>query len=474
MPSETQPASIDSIIGRIQEEIGRRKRRANGHSAPGLVVARAGAGLPPPTDLIAADQALAKAQQTWRVGEQLPPMHRLTGLKRRLAAFAGKVFLRLSQLFTRDQREFNLAAMTGLQAVVSAIRAQSARWDNHLAEVLAPLVAQRSLLAEQLTQLSEHVARAHPNLDDRVGKLDARINDLTEKTLGGDGLKHLIVAIREELSAVARTHTTRLAQLRTSSILLEGRLAAFLEEAQKRLPHPFDESQLKLMAAELARMDEAVYSDFEAQFRGRWDEIKQRVSEYLPTIRDAGAGTAGRPVLDLGCGRGELLSALQDQGLVARGVELSHAFVEKARAAGLTVVEGDCLEYLRGLPDKSCGAVTGLHIVEHLPFQVLIAVLRESLRVLAPGGVAIFETPNPENMLVGACQFYLDPTHLRPLHPETMRFVAEANGFSQVEIRRLHPVSEEHHFPDDGSALVRRLNHTFHGPQDYAIVGFRA
>ena len=199
MAEDPTPASIDSIIGRIQEEIGRRKQRANGHSAPGLTSARAGAGLPPLTDLIAAEQALARAQQTWRIGEQLPDMRRLTGLRRRLAALAGKIFLRLSQLFTRDQREFNLAAMSALQAVISAIRAHSSQWDNHLATGAAQTAAEAAgktdLLADRVAALAQELATVRDQLaalqasglGDRVGKLDARIDELTQKTLGAEG-----------------------------------------------------------------------------------------------------------------------------------------------------------------------------------------------------------------------------------------------------------------------------------------------
>jgi O-antigen chain-terminating methyltransferase len=429
-----EPTSIDSIIGRIQEEIGRRKS-ANGSTppaAPAFVVRGAGP-LPSPPELSVADQALARLVQTWRVGEELPPMHRQKGLKRRLAAMVGKLVLRLGQIFTREQREFNHATMAALEALTASVRSQSSRWDARLAQ-----------------------------FEDALGK---------GRTY--EELKHLAVATREELSAVGRRHSTALAQLRTSLSIQEGRLATLLDEARRRLPAPFDEPQLRKLSGEREAMNEALYSEFEAQFRGRWDDIKKRVSEYLPAIRAANAGTAARPVLDLGSGRGEWLVALRDDGLTARGVEISHAFVDKAKSIGLEVIEGDCLEELRKLPDQSLGAVTGLHIVEHLPFATLLSLLRESLRVLAPGGVVIFETPNCENLLVGACQFYLDPTHLRPLHPETLRFLVEAAGFSQVEIRRLHPVSEEHHFPNDGSALVQRLNHAFYGAQDYAIVAVR-
>ena len=199
MAEEQTPATIDSIIGRIQEEIGRSKQCADGHSASGLVVARAGAGLPPLTDLFAAEQALAKAQQTWRIGGQLPTMHRLTGLKRFLAAFAGKIFLRVSQLFTRDQREFNLAAMAALQAVISAIRTQSSQWDNQFATGAAQTVAAASakadLLADRVAALAQELAilrdqlAALPasGLGDRVGEPDAPIDAPSRKTLGADG-----------------------------------------------------------------------------------------------------------------------------------------------------------------------------------------------------------------------------------------------------------------------------------------------
>src|SRR5947207_112426 len=111
MAEETRPASIDSIIGRIQEEIGRRKS-VNGNSAPPFAISKPGGSMPPPPELAAAERALGKAEQTWRVGEQVPPMRRQSGPKRLIAQLVGKIVIRLAQLFTRDQREFNQATMT--------------------------------------------------------------------------------------------------------------------------------------------------------------------------------------------------------------------------------------------------------------------------------------------------------------------------------------------------------------------------
>ena len=59
-------------------------------------------------------------------------------------------------------------------------------------------------------------------------------------------------------------------------------------------------------------------------------------------------------------------------------------------------------------------------------------------RVLRPGGLAIFETPNPENVLVGSNFFYLDPTHHHPLPSELMQFLFESRGFDRVEVLNLH------------------------------------
>jgi len=171
--------------------------------------------------------------------------------------------------------------------------------------------------------------------------------------------------------------------------------------------------------------------------------------------------------------------------------------VERCRNGSLDVVEADAIEYLRTLPDASLGGVTGMHIIEHVPFSRLIDLFDETLRALKPGGVAIFETPNPENLRVGACNFYFDPTHIRPLPPESTRFFVQARGFGRVDILRLHPDlppgrtreideaqlqraardedrdSQGEMVGDDEDRLHARISEALLGPQDYAIVAYR-
>jgi SAM-dependent methyltransferase len=124
---------------------------------------------------------------------------------------------------------------------------------------------------------------------------------------------------------------------------------------------------------------------------------------------------------------------------------------------------------LQGVAHASAGAVTGFHIIEHLSFNGLVTLLDEVMRVLRPGGIVIFETPNPENLVVGSNYFYLDPTHRHPLPTELMEFLFKNRGFEQIEILPLHPW-EDGRVAGEGE-LAERFNAYIYGPMDYAVVG---
>ena len=206
-----------------------------------------------------------------------------------------------------------------------------------------------------------------------------------------------------------------------------------------------------------------LYVALEDRFRGTREEIKERFHEYLPYVKESA------PVIDLGCGRGEWLELLTETGIAARGVENNPLQVRQCTDRGLDVAEQDLFVYLQSLPDECAGAITGFHIIEHVSFNALVALLNEVLRVLRPGGIAIFETPNPENVIVGSNYFYLDPTHRHPLPTELMEFLFKNRGFEKVELLMLHPW-ESGRVPGEG-LLTERFNGYFYGPMDYAIVG---
>jgi O-antigen chain-terminating methyltransferase len=189
-------------------------------------------------------------------------------------------------------------------------------------------------------------------------------------------------------------------------------------------------------------VSDTFYRDFEAKFRGDRSTISDRLRVYLPFVRPL---VAEGNALDLGCGRGEWLELLAEAGMNAHGVDLDNGMLGEARKRGLSVEKKDALEALRATPDGTLAIVSIFHLAEHLPFDVLRALFTEAARVLRPGGVLIAETPNPENLVVGLINFHLDATHVRPIPPILMSFLADYSGFARNTTLRLQgktPCSE--------------------------------
>ena len=207
------------------------------------------------------------------------------------------------------------------------------------------------------------------------------------------------------------------------------------------------------------------YRAFEDKHRGSRKLIKQRLRAYLPFISPLAGLYPALAVLDVGCGRGEWLELLQDHHIPAQGVDTDEGMLAACHERGLSVIHEDGIEHLKTLASHSLLAVTGFHIAEHLPFAVLQAFLVQAQRVLAPGGLLILETPNPENLLVGAANFYIDPTHQRPLPSQLLAFLAEHQGFAPVKVLRLQ---EDARLPGNGPVSLYDV--LANVSPDYAIV----
>jgi SAM-dependent methyltransferase len=182
-------------------------------------------------------------------------------------------------------------------------------------------------------------------------------------------------------------------------------------------------------------MSQTFYRAFEDRYRGSRATILQRLGAYRPFLLPLTALHA--PALDLGCGRGEWLELLAECGLAGRGVDLDAGMLAACRERGLQVEQTDALAALRAQPAASLALVSAFHLVEHLPFELVQQLIAEAHRVLLPGGLLILETPNPENLSVGAASFYLDPTHERPLPPPLLEFAVEFGGFARHRVVRL-------------------------------------
>jgi SAM-dependent methyltransferase len=350
-----------------------------------------------------------------------------------------------------------------LQQLETAQLKQQAAEIERSVHARAQIDTEWASLHREVNELKSALSKKESELQaplERISELGQRLDDEIAQ-------KEQIARRVSELGLF--THETR-----ASLSIQDRRLGLFMEQTRKHLPEPISGDQIQELAAQHAdhRYD-SLYAEFEDIFRGTREEIKARQAVYLPALEKHGIGSPALPLLDLGCGRGEWLEFLKEHGLQARGVDRNDGMVERCRRADLDVTLGDALPYLSTLPDACLGAITSFHMVEHMPFEVVLDLIDECLRVLKSGGILILETPNPQNILVGSHTFYLDPTHRKPLPSPMLRFFVEARGFCDAHVLELQPYPRTVHFPDDGKGITNRLNDYFYGPQDYAVIGRR-
>ena len=240
--------------------------------------------------------------------------------------------------------------------------------------------------------------------------------------------------------------------------------------------------------AATAQDDASAYVGFEDIFRGRHDDIVERQRAYLRYFEGAA------DVLDLGCGRGEFLELLREQGIAARGIDTNPEMVARCVERGLDVTRSDALSHLQGLPDASLGGLFSAQVVEHLEPPYLMRLLEAMHRTLRPGGRVVIETINPASWTAFFSAYLRDVTHRQALHPDTLQHLLRAAGFVSVEVVYCSPTPEAsrlQRIPVDptlsatpaGAALcelagafnlnVDRLNELMFADQDYAAIATR-
>src|ERR1700736_387990 len=371
-------------------------------------------------------------------GEQLGQLHDLLEHARQVTELSRRIPKPFRKLF-RQQDQYNALL---IQSVIPLFESVSKLilWQHELS---SGLHSQTTWLADlSRARFEEAVwmksaARAIQSLTQNLEQLEALTKSLDQALRAN--FEKQIASLQQNLASIEQRYSSDAsfikAELSLQANLMQrrGGGSAATGDAAPHTETP--------AAQQGDRPLDALYFSFENRFRGSRDEIKKRVRFYLPFLETANIGTEGKPILDLGCGRGEWLELLREKGLTATGVDSNEAMIGHCKERQLNVTQADALEFLRNLPDRSQGAVTGFHIIEHLPLEKLVSLLGETLRVLHPGGLAIFESPNCKNLLVGASTFNIDPTHRRPIFPDTAQFLLEIHGFQRVTLEYLSPIN---------------------------------
>jgi SAM-dependent methyltransferase len=181
-------------------------------------------------------------------------------------------------------------------------------------------------------------------------------------------------------------------------------------------------------------LDAFKYVGFEDRFRGSQHDIRERLTDYLPIF--AGASH----VLDIGCGRGELLDLFRGAGIGARGIDTNESMVQECRDRGLTADRDDAVAYLQRLPDESLDGVIAIQVVEHLEPAYLTKLIELAFHKLKPNSPLVLETLNPACWVAFFESYLRDVTHRWPLHPDTLQYLVQASGFSTVKVQYRAPV----------------------------------
>jgi SAM-dependent methyltransferase len=333
------------------------------------------------------------------------------GLKARLASGARRL---LGRVLSRQQ-EFNAAIVDHLN------RNTAVGLEAHVASV----------------HTIEWIEGSIEGYNDARDEIQRHLEALLARERRNDTAVRALASQHEELRAALSVvqqaaHGLRREVERLSAANPKSQIASPRSQTDPRSPIPDPGST----PSQFDDLDSHKYVGFEDQFRGSPEEIRRRVDEYAPIFETA------TDVLDVGCGRGEFLELLRDRGVRGRGIDINAAMVEVCRAKGLDAETADALAYLRRLPEHSLGGLFAAQVVEHLEPRYLIRLLDAAFDKLRPGAPIVLETINPACWFAFFESYIRDLTHVRPVHPDTLKYLLIATGFQHVDIRYRAPYPE--------------------------------
>lgn len=302
-------------------------------------------------------------------------------------------------------------------------------------------------------------------LNSRDAELDNKINESTSNINGT--IDNLSINLRNNNSAIEA--------LQSDTEFVKYKLVSIEKNAKNNVVPAAINTDVAAPVAPTAPADsdyeEIDYFDFENHFRGSIDSIKKAQEAYIPYLKNK------KNVLDIGCGRGEFLSLMQDNGINATGIDIYEPYADYCRMKGLNVTAGDGVAHLASL-DEVDGIFVG-QVVEHLKPHQIISLCNTAYEKLSEGGCIIIETPNPTSLSIYTNAFYIDPSHVKPVHPLTMKYYLEKAGFKKIEIIFTESSKPQTEIPalktdaeniEEFNEALKKVSDIIFGSQDYAII----
>jgi len=465
-------AELTALINGIRDSV---RRRHPSEAAPAGVPVDLPDLLP---ILHARDAAFAKAAAIGRVNPRHGgPVNALIQAVKRLVA-------RALGWFVRDQVEFNRASVASTEAILAAFQESN----RALRDLAARIPDVSAMIEPRLGPLERDTADLQAHWQAWRGEWERKLSANEMQFLRGladlQGAFHHRATLMEAnyREMVAGQHRDFEGALERANLDLQRRFWADLERI--RLDYEsIIHNELRVVrqragllapaaapAPVAASSTPASFTEsfdtwkFAEKFRGPEEYVRKNHEFYLPYF------TGRKKIVDLGCGRGEFLALLKEHGIAAHGIEYSEELVAYCRRQDLDVSKADIFEYLAAAPEFSLDGLFCSQVVEHLAPARLPDLIRLAHSRLAPGGVLIVETPNPECLAIFATHFYLDPTHTRPIPPALLAFYFEEFGFGQLETRRFADATEA---TPALASLPGDVRAALFGPQDYAVIGKR-
>jgi O-antigen chain-terminating methyltransferase len=379
---------------------------------------------PPPYD----ESQITSLNQLWELLPLKPVEPR--GWLHRLRSY---IWGTVAPLFGRQQA-FNAA----LVEHVNRNRAMHRETANSIASTLALVHEHMARAIEFQWKLILYAQQITPYVDTKDRYVAGLPNALAA---GIDGLSDELQKRWESMVARERRYEAQVNEVRTTLSVMQRAVATLKRELEQRGAAAVGSAASPLLEgpspSDSGSLNSYKYVGFEDQFRGSPKEIRDRMATYVSYF------TGLRDVLDVGCGRGEFLDLLREQGIPARGVDLNDEMAAICQSRGLQATSGDALGYLLAQPDGSLGGLFAAQVVEHLQPDYLMRLLDTAYHKLRPGSKIVLETINPACWYAFFSSYIRDVTHVRPLHPDTLRYLLVASGFQRVDIRYSAPFPDE-------------------------------